>query len=77
MNPPTELADQGFLEDIHFDASHRQMTVKGWSASGRSNAFPTLATIYLDNHVVYKGRLNSLAYPRPDVVQATEFRRPL
>src|SRR5260221_3104089 len=27
MNPPTELADQGFLEDIHFDASHRQMTV--------------------------------------------------
>src|SRR2546427_1082476 len=30
MNPPTELADQGFLEDIHFDASHRQMTVKGW-----------------------------------------------
>ncbi len=72
MNPPTELADQGFLEDIHFDASHRQMTVKGWSASGRSNAFPTLATIYLDNHVVYKGRLNSLAYPRPDVAQATK-----
>ncbi|MDR0200842.1 MAG: hypothetical protein LBJ40_01590 [Delftia acidovorans] len=67
----TTFHDQGVLEDIHFDAAKQQLIAKGWSASGRSHAFPTQASIFLDDHLVYQGRLNALSYPRPDVVAAT------
>lgn len=65
------LHDQGVLEEIHFDAAKQQLVAKGWSGSARSQAFPTQASIFLDERLVYQGRLNALSYPRPDVVAAT------
>lgn len=65
------LHDQGVLEEIHFDVAKQQLIAKGWSGSGRSHAFPTQASIFLNDRLIYRGRLNALSYPRPDVVAAT------
>ena len=66
--PVPAAAGKGFLESA--ELSHGVLTLTGWAAPNNPSVFVTMATVWLGEREIYRGRLGYLLN-RPDVVQAT------
>lgn len=62
-----ESKGTGYIEEAHYQADRHQLSLSGWAAPGRPSVFLTNIIVLLNNHEVYRGRMEGVS--RPDVNQ--------